>query len=65
MPKPQETIQRWLREKLHAQFDEVSHEPLPRRWAELIRHLDEQERRQTKDQGSERKREAQQRERGT
>jgi hypothetical protein len=64
MLKPQDTIQQWLRQALHAQLDEVSHEELPRRWVELIRHLDEQERRQAEDQGSERKLEAQRRECG-
>ena len=31
MPRPQDTIQQWLREKLRTHFGEVSHEPLPER----------------------------------
>jgi hypothetical protein len=53
MPKPQDTIPRWLRHALHAQLDEVSHEPLPKRFVELIRYLDEQERGRSDDQKSE------------
>jgi anti-sigma factor NepR-like protein len=53
MPKPQDTIPRWLGRGLHAQLDEVSHEPLPKRFVELIRYLDEQERGRSDDQKSE------------
>ena len=53
MSKPQDTIQRWLREKLHAHFDEVSHEPLPERWVDLIRYL-EQEWKRSEDHRSQR-----------
>ena len=31
--------------KLRQQNELVTHEPLPKRWVDLIRHLDEQERR--------------------
>ena len=31
---------------LHAKFDHIAEEPLPKRWVELIHHLNEIERRQ-------------------
>jgi hypothetical protein len=34
-------------EILRAQFDATTHEPLPKRWIDLIRRLDEQERQQS------------------
>jgi hypothetical protein len=36
---------RHLAKALHAYYDDIMHEPLPRRWVDLIHHLDEQERR--------------------
>jgi hypothetical protein len=53
MPKPQDQIPRWLRQALHARLDEVSHEPLPKRFVELIRYLDEQDRERSDEQKSE------------
>ena len=40
----QETIIDRLGKTLHGRLDDITHEPLPRRWVDLIRHLDEQER---------------------
>jgi hypothetical protein len=40
----QETILQRLGKALHAHWDDIAHEPLPRRWIELIQHLNEQER---------------------
>lgn len=40
----QETILQRLGKALHAHWDHIEHEPLPRRWVELIHHLNEQER---------------------
>jgi hypothetical protein len=44
---PQETILQRLGKALHAHWDATAHEPLPRRWIELIQHLNEQERKQS------------------
>jgi hypothetical protein len=35
-----------LGKALHAQYDQVASQPLPERWIDLIRYLDEKERRQ-------------------
>ena len=40
----QETILQRLGKTLHVQLDDITHEPLPRRWVDLIHHLNEQER---------------------
>jgi hypothetical protein len=48
MPKGLETILRRLGGALHGRLDNITHEPLPRRWIDLIHHLDEQERTQPK-----------------
>jgi hypothetical protein len=32
---------------LRADFEDTKRQPLPKRWVDLIRHLDEQERRQS------------------
>ena len=40
----QETILGRLGKALHAHWDDIAHEPLPRRWVDLIHHLNEQER---------------------
>ncbi len=45
--RPQETILRRLGRTLHVNMDEITHEPLPSRWVELILYLEEQERRRT------------------
>jgi hypothetical protein len=42
--RPQETILQRLGKTLHVQTDDITREPLPRRWVELIQHLNEQER---------------------
>ena len=39
----QETVIGRLGKALHAHWDDIAHEPLPRRWIELIQHLNEQE----------------------
>ncbi len=39
-----ETLLRRLGREFHIYADDIAHEPLPRRWVELIRYLDEQER---------------------
>ena len=41
----QETLLRRLGKTFHIYADDTADEPLPRRWVELIRYLDEQERR--------------------
>jgi hypothetical protein len=33
-----------LGKALHAHWDDIAREPLPRRWVDLIHHLDEQQR---------------------
>lgn len=40
----QETILRRLGKALHVRMDDITHEPLPARWVDLIHHLNEQER---------------------
>jgi hypothetical protein len=44
------TILQRLGKALHVHDNDVTQEPLPRRWVDLIRHLDEQERRCSQDQ---------------
>jgi hypothetical protein len=46
----QETILGRLGKALHAHWDAIAHEPLPRRWIELIQHLNEQERKRSERQ---------------
>ena len=43
----QETILGRLGKALHAHWDDIAHEPLPRRWVDLILFLDEQERKRS------------------
>src|SRR5436190_24310568 len=40
----QETLLRRLGKAFHLYGDDIAHEPLPRRWVDLIRYLDEHER---------------------
>jgi hypothetical protein len=40
----QETILGRLGKTMHVQMDDITHEPLPRRWVELILYLEEEER---------------------
>jgi hypothetical protein len=40
----QETILGRLGKTLHVRLDDIAHEPLPRRWVELIQHLNQRER---------------------
>jgi hypothetical protein len=54
----QDTILQRLGKALHGHGDDITHEPLPRRWVDLIHHLDEQERRRS--QGRQSKPERQQ-----
>ena len=41
------TILQRLGKTLHVQTDDITREPLPRRWVELIQHLNEQERKRS------------------
>jgi hypothetical protein len=43
----QETILERLGKTLHVRMDEITHEPLPRRWVDLIHHLNEEERKRS------------------
>ena len=45
----QSTILQQLGKALHVRFDEITREPLPQRWVELIHYLNEQERISEKD----------------
>jgi hypothetical protein len=36
-----------LSKALHLHYDEIANEALPRRWVDLIQHLDEEERRRS------------------
>src|SRR6476660_2394156 len=40
----QETLLRRLGKAFHFYADDIAHEPLPRRWVDLIRYLDDRER---------------------
>jgi hypothetical protein len=40
----QETVLERLGKALHARMDDITHEPVPRRWVELILFLEEKER---------------------
>lgn len=42
--RSQETIFQRLGKALHLRLDDVTNEPLPHRWVELIQYLNEQER---------------------
>lgn len=42
----QETILQRLGKALNVRLDDVTHEPLPQRWIDLIKHLNEEERAQ-------------------
>ena len=42
----QETILQRLGKALNVRLDDVTHEPLPQRWIDLVQHLNEQERAQ-------------------
>ena len=43
MPQAQNSILARIRNALHAQYDEKAREPLPQRWVDLIRYLDEKD----------------------
>lgn len=47
MRQVQDTILQRLGKALHVRGDGITHEPLPRRWVDLIHHLDAQERRRS------------------
>ena len=51
----QETILQRLGKALNVRLDDITHEPLPERWVELIHHLNEQESAQERAQHGERK----------
>jgi hypothetical protein len=44
MPQISSSIVEFLRAALHARYDTILSEPLPARWADVIRHLNDQER---------------------
>jgi hypothetical protein len=44
----QETILGRLGKALHVRMDDITHEPLPERWVDLIHYLDEKERRESR-----------------
>jgi hypothetical protein len=44
MRQVQDALLRRITRAIHNQFQEIAHEPLPRRWVDLIHHLDAQER---------------------
>jgi hypothetical protein len=46
MPQARSPIVERIRMALHAQYDAILHEPLPERWIDLIKRLNEQERMQ-------------------
>ena len=50
----QETILQRLGKALHVRMDDITNEPLPRRWVDLIHHLDDQERKQAERHGPDR-----------
>ena len=43
----EKSILRRLGKVLHVGTEDITHEPLPQRWVELIHYLDEQERERT------------------
>jgi hypothetical protein len=45
MLQGQESILQRIGKVLRAQDDDITHEPVPTRWVDLIHYLDEQERR--------------------
>lgn len=46
--RQEQSIWARLGKALRSQTDDITHEPLPRRWVDLIHSLDEQERKQSK-----------------
>jgi hypothetical protein len=48
MSQGQDSMLTRLGKALHLRTDDITREPLPRRWVELIRHLDDLERKQKK-----------------
>jgi len=44
MPLVQETILQRIGKALHVYIDDSTREPLPRRWVDLIHHLNDEER---------------------
>lgn len=44
MRQVQDALLRRITRALHDRFQEIAQEPIPRRWVDLIHHLDEQER---------------------
>ena len=43
MPQAQNSILVSIRKALHAQYDDAVREPLPQRWVDLIRYLNEKD----------------------
>ena len=54
VPKAQSPVVRRISEMLHDQFHEVACEPLPKRWIDLIKLLNEKERQQSSPEVSKR-----------
>jgi hypothetical protein len=48
MPQIKNTVLQIFGKALRGQRDGIVEEPLPRRWVDLIHHLDEQERKRSK-----------------
>ena len=53
MTENREQWSRTIWNKLRSDNADITREPLPRRWVDLIHHLDEQERERSEDQRSE------------
>ena len=43
----EETVLQRLGKALHVRLDDITHEPLPRRWIDLIHYLNEEERKRS------------------
>jgi hypothetical protein len=52
MQQGQNTVLRRLGKAFHLYADDIAREPLPQRWVDLIRYLDEQERKRSDGQKS-------------
>ena len=55
MQQGHDSILRRLGKLLHDQDDDITHEPLPKRWVDLIHFLDEKERKRDEGQLAENK----------
>jgi len=53
MERSKNPVFRLIGMKLQGQLDDAKDQPLPQRWIDLIRHLDEQERQRSNDSTAE------------